>query len=157
MDEDLRRFLRGHGVGGESLGCQELLPVTPLPDLDAITGWRERLEALGLVRMRLFLHLAANGCDFIHSDADAFWPYQPGMSMTFAPVRMCRLTWRVAFAESVKMSSTLRWPQIGWTHAPSEPRPILRTMPVEMFAALPVLGAFGSRVAVLHDPNTCDK
>ena len=30
-----------------------------------------------LVRMRLFLHLAANGCDFIHSDADAFWLRDP--------------------------------------------------------------------------------
>ena len=29
--------------------------------------------ALTALRTKLFLHLAANGCDFIHNDADAFW------------------------------------------------------------------------------------
>ena len=77
MDEDLRRFLRGHDAGGHALGCHELLPEASRPDLDAITGRLERLSALGFVRVKLFLHLAANGCDFIHSDADAFWLHDP--------------------------------------------------------------------------------
>ena len=77
MDEDLRRFLRGHGTGGRAVGFHELLPEAPRPDLDSITGRRKRMAALGLARVRLHRHLAANGCDFIHSAADAFWLRDP--------------------------------------------------------------------------------
>ena len=77
MDEDLRRFLRGHDAVGRAVGFHELLPEAPRADLGAIPGRRQRREALWLARVRLFLHFAANRCDFIHSDADAFWLQDP--------------------------------------------------------------------------------
>ena len=77
MDEDLRRFLHRHGAGGHALDCYELLPDVPRRNFDAITKQRARHDVLGLLRVKLFLHLAANGCDFIHSDADAFWLHDP--------------------------------------------------------------------------------
>ena len=52
------------------------------------------------------------------------------------------------------MSSTDKCPHTGWMHAESLPGPILRTMPVLMFAPSPLAGAFWSRVAVDHDDNT---
>ncbi len=76
MDRALRRFLGEHGVGPHALDVHDLLRCAPAPDLDAMSP-RERLGALTRLRVKCFAHLAAQGCDFIHSDADAFWLADP--------------------------------------------------------------------------------
>lgn len=76
LDDALRRFLCERGGAGRVVDYRDILPDAPIPDLDAMER-QERLRSLTPLRMKLFLHLAAHGCDFIHSDADAFWLGDP--------------------------------------------------------------------------------
>ena len=76
MDTPLHGFLEARGEGAHALRLHELLPGSPLPDLSAATPG-ERLRALTPLRVQVFSRLAAHGCDFIHSDADALWLGDP--------------------------------------------------------------------------------
>lgn len=76
MDEGLAGFLRERGEGAHAVGYHEILPGAATPDLDSMER-RERLRLLTPLRVKMFAHLAAGGCDFIHSDADAFWHADP--------------------------------------------------------------------------------
>ena len=76
MDAELLRALRGAGEAARAVAFHELLPEAPRPDFNALPA-HLRLKALTPLRVRLFRHLAASGCDFIHSDADALWLRDP--------------------------------------------------------------------------------
>ena len=76
MDSRLLRHLHDAGTAEHAIDYDDILPGAPRPDIDALRP-ELRLRALTPLRVRLFHHLAANGCDFIHSDADAFWLRDP--------------------------------------------------------------------------------
>ena len=89
MDRDIARVL------GEEVGAHrapyfyDLLPDLPRfadeppdapPDPERARRWRKhrrRMQVLMPLRVKFFRFLLDNGCDFIHSDADAFWLADP--------------------------------------------------------------------------------
>ena len=76
MDDRLAAFLRKRGEAHRAVAFRDLVPDVPRVDFDAMDR-RARLRALTPLRVKLFARLAAAGCDFIHSDADAFWLRDP--------------------------------------------------------------------------------
>ena len=89
MDRDIARLLRDE-VGAHRAPCfYDFLPDLPRfadeppdapPDPDRATRWRkhrERMQVLMPLRVKFFRLLLEHGCDFIHSDADAFWLADP--------------------------------------------------------------------------------
>ncbi len=76
MDDQLAEFLRERGEAHRAVNLHDLVPDAPRADFDAM-DWRTRLQALTPLRVKIFVRLAATGCDFIHSDADAFWLRDP--------------------------------------------------------------------------------
>ena len=89
MDRDIARFLRREVGAHRALCFYDFLPRLPRfadepldwpPDPDPARRrrkHRERLQVLMPLRVKLFRFLVENGCDFIHSDADAFWLGDP--------------------------------------------------------------------------------
>lgn len=68
------------------LGSRSRMKIlAPAADMDR----RARVNALLPLRVKLLVHLAAAGCDFIHCDADAFWlgDPRPGLTELPAPAR----------------------------------------------------------------------
>ena len=76
MDDHLAEFLRERGEAHRAVAFHDLVPGAPRTDFDAMDRCT-RLQALTLLRVKLFVRLAATGCDFIHSDADVFWLRDP--------------------------------------------------------------------------------
>ncbi len=76
MDDGLAEFLRERGEAHRAVALHDLVPDAPGTDFYAMDR-RGRLRVLTPLRVRLFVRLAAAGCDFIHSDADAFWLRDP--------------------------------------------------------------------------------
>ena len=76
LDCTLLDALRGAGEAERAIDFHELLPNVRREDFDAMAP-AARLKALTPLRAQLFRRLAAAGCDFIHSDADAFWLRDP--------------------------------------------------------------------------------
>ena len=72
MDRALLEAL-GPDCAERAVAFEELVPATPVADIDALPDAAARLRALTPLRMRLFQRLADAGHDFVHSDADAFW------------------------------------------------------------------------------------
>ena len=82
MDRRLLGHLRGAGSAEHAIDYDDILPGALRPEL--------QMRALTPLRVRLFNHLAANGCDFIHSDADALGccptgPCESATSTTSSP------------------------------------------------------------------------
>ena len=84
MDDHLAEFLRERSEAHRAVAFHDLVPDAPRADFDAMDRCT-RLQALTPLRMKLFVHLAATGCDFIHSDADAFWLRDPRPWLTARP------------------------------------------------------------------------
>ena len=89
MDRDIARILGGEVGARRAPYFYDFLPDLPRfideppdtpPDPDRARRrrkHRERMQVLMPLRVRFFRFLLANGCDFIHSDADAFWLADP--------------------------------------------------------------------------------
>ncbi len=76
MDRELIQWLEQRGDGAQAVDYYAVLPDAPRYDFGALSRG-ELMNALMALRTRLFLHLARAGCDFLHSDADAFWMQDP--------------------------------------------------------------------------------
>ncbi len=76
MDDGIAEFLRERGEAHRAVALHDLVPDAPRVDFDAMDR-RARMQALTPLRVKVFVRLAATGCDFIHSDADAFWLRDP--------------------------------------------------------------------------------
>ena len=76
MDAELMRWLEKRGDGAQAVDYYSVLPDAPRYDFGRLDR-REKMEALMPLRTGLFLHLAAAGRDFLHSDADALWRQDP--------------------------------------------------------------------------------
>ena len=76
MDAELMRWLEKRGDGAQAVDYYSVLPDAPRYDFGRLDR-RETMEALMPLRTGLFLHLAAAGRDFLHSDADALWRQDP--------------------------------------------------------------------------------
>lgn len=89
MDREIARSLRTE-VGARRVPYfYDFLPGLPRftdetldrpPDPDRARRWRNhrrRMQVLMPLRVKFFRFLLENGCDFIHSDADAFWLADP--------------------------------------------------------------------------------
>ncbi len=76
MDRELIQWLEQRGDGVQAVDYYAVLPDAPRYDFGALS-LKVRMDALMALRTRLFLHLARAGCDFLHSDADAFWMQDP--------------------------------------------------------------------------------
>ena len=77
MDDGLLSDLRAAGEGARILRLRDLLPDIPAVDCSAPDDPLERLQSLTVLRVKLFRRLVEAGCDFVHSDADAFWLRDP--------------------------------------------------------------------------------
>ena len=77
MDDDLLAWLRPRAGRECAVSYYSLFPDTPRVDIDSLPDRRVRLRTLTPLRARLFRRLVDTGCDFIHSDADAFWLRDP--------------------------------------------------------------------------------
>ena len=76
MDAELMRWLEKRGDGAQAVDYYSVLPDAPRYDFGKLDHC-ERMGALMPLRTGLFLHLAAAGRDFLHSDADALWRQDP--------------------------------------------------------------------------------
>ena len=76
LDDGLLRALRGSGEGARAVALTDLLSDASAPDFEAMTP-AARMRCLSPLRVRVYRLLAAAGCDFVHSDADAFWLRDP--------------------------------------------------------------------------------
>ena len=76
MDRELIQWLEQRGDGVQAVDYYAVLPDAPRYDFGALS-LKVRMDALMALRTRLFLHLARAGCDFLHSDTDAFWVQDP--------------------------------------------------------------------------------
>ena len=76
MDRELVRWLEKRGDGARAVDYYAVLPDAPRYDFGTLPR-KALMQALMPLRTRLFLQLATAGCDFVHSDADAFWIRDP--------------------------------------------------------------------------------
>ena len=76
MDAELMRWLEKRGDGAQAVDYYSVLPDAPRYDFGRLDRL-EKMKALMPLRTGLFLHLAAAGRDFLHSDADALWRQDP--------------------------------------------------------------------------------
>ncbi len=76
MELELVAWLERRGEGARALYYYDLVRDVPRQDFAVLDRTAVR-RALWPLRTRLFLHLANAGCDFVHSDADAFWKRDP--------------------------------------------------------------------------------
>ena len=75
MDLDLLDALREQG--DRTMYFWDVLPNACEERIDPPHERAERMEWLTRLRVKLFLHLATHGIDFVHSDADALWLRDP--------------------------------------------------------------------------------
>ena len=76
LERELVSWLERKGEGARAVYYYDLVPDAPRYDFANLKR-KEVKKVFWPLRTRLFVQLANAGCDFVHSDADAFWIRDP--------------------------------------------------------------------------------